>query len=155
MHQGAFLERVLRTYRHQCAFCALQHVELLDAAHITPDSALHGEPVVSNGMSLCRLHHAAFDRLFLGFHPDYVIPVRPDILYEIDGPMLRHGRGCRAADFGAEQAIRSAGCGEAGGEVDGVFGGWVRGQGIRGDDLIAFPTKQTETRTVNSATDPW
>ena len=42
-------------------------------------------------MSLCRLHHAAFDRLLLGVHPDYVIHVRPDILYEIDGPMLKHG----------------------------------------------------------------
>ena len=91
IHQGAFRERVLRAYRNQCAFCALQHVELLDAAHITPDSALHGEPVVSNGMSLCRLHHAAFDRLLLGVHPDYLIHVRADILYEIDGPMLRHG----------------------------------------------------------------
>ena len=26
-----------------------------------------------------------------GVRPDYVIHVRPDILYEIDGPMLRHG----------------------------------------------------------------
>ena len=42
-------------------------------------------------MSLCRLHHAAFDRLLLGVHLDYVIHVRPDILYEIDDPMLRHG----------------------------------------------------------------
>ena len=91
IHQSAFRERVLRAYRNQCTFCALQHVELLDAAHITPDSALHGEPVVSNGMSLCRLHHAAFDRLLLGVHPDYVIHVRPDILHEIDGPMLKHG----------------------------------------------------------------
>ena len=44
---------MLRAYRHQCAFCAPQHDELLDAAHITPDSALLGEPVVSNGMSFC------------------------------------------------------------------------------------------------------
>ena len=91
IHQGAFRERVLRAYRNQCAFCALQHVELLDAAHITPDSALHGEPVVSNEMSLCRLHHAAFDRLMLGVHPSYVIHVRRDILEEVDGPMLKHG----------------------------------------------------------------
>ena len=91
IHQGAFRERVLLAYRRQCAFCRLQHTELLDAAHITPDSAMHGEPVVSNGMSLCRLHHAAFDRLLLGVHPSYVIHVRPDILYEIDGPMLKHG----------------------------------------------------------------
>ena len=27
---------------------------------------MDGEAVVSNGMSLCRLHHAAFDRLLLG-----------------------------------------------------------------------------------------
>ncbi len=91
IHQGAFRERVLRAYRGQCAFCSLQHRELLDAAHITPDSALHGEPVVSNGMSLCRLHHAAFDQLLLGVHPSYVIHVRRDILEEVDGPMLRHG----------------------------------------------------------------
>ena len=91
IHQGAFRERVLLAYGRQCAFCSLRHTELLDAAHIIPDSELHGEPVVSNGMSLCRLHHAAFDRLLLGVHPDYVIHVRPDILYEIDGPMLRHG----------------------------------------------------------------
>ena len=31
------------------------------------------------------------DRSFLGVHPDYLIHVRADILYEIDGPMLRHG----------------------------------------------------------------
>ena len=91
IHQGAFRERVLLAYQRRCAFCSLRHEELLDAAHIIPDSELHGEPIVSNGMSLCRLHHAAFDRLLLGVHPDYVIHVRPDILYEIDGPMLKHG----------------------------------------------------------------
>ena len=91
IHQRAFRERVLRAYRHQCAFCSLRHGELLDAAHIIPDSELKGDPVVSNGMSLCRLHHAAFDRLILGVHPDYVIHVRRDVLEEVDGPMLRHG----------------------------------------------------------------
>ena len=45
IHQRAFRERVLRAYRHQCAFCSLRHGELLDAAHITPCSA-HGVPVV-------------------------------------------------------------------------------------------------------------
>ena len=91
IHQGAFRERVLLAYRGQCAFCSLQHRELLDAAHIIPDRELRGEPVVSNGMSLCRLHHAAFDRLMLGVHPNFVIHVRRDILEEVDGPMLRHG----------------------------------------------------------------
>ena len=55
------------------------------------DSELHGEPVVSNGMSLCRLRYAAFDRLLLGVYPDCAIDVRRDIFEEVDGPMMRHG----------------------------------------------------------------
>ncbi len=35
--------------------------------------------------------HAAYDRHFIGITPDYQIIVREDLLYEIDGPMLRHG----------------------------------------------------------------
>ncbi len=90
LHQGAFRERVLRAYRNQCAFCHLRHSELLDAAHIIPDAEPEGEPVVRNGISLCRLHHAAFDRFFLAVRPDHIIEVRPDVLEEIDGPTLQH-----------------------------------------------------------------
>ena len=90
LHQGAFRERVLQAYRHQCAFCRLRHTELLDAAHIIPDTEPEGEPVVPNGLSLCRLHHAAFDRFFLSVRPDLVIEVRPDVLEESDGPTLQH-----------------------------------------------------------------
>src|SRR5436853_112489 len=45
LHQRAFRERVLSAYRHQCAFCRLRHEELLDAAHIVPDSEPQGEPL--------------------------------------------------------------------------------------------------------------
>ena len=90
VHQGAFRERVLRAYRHQCAICQLRHDELLEAAHIIPDPEPDGEPVVSNGLSLCRLHHAAFDRFFVGVRPDHVIQVRQDVLEEADGPTLRY-----------------------------------------------------------------
>ncbi len=90
LHQRAFRERVLDAYRHQCAFCRFRHEELLDAAHIVPD-ADEGEPVVTNGLALCKLHHAAFDRYFLGVRPDYVVQVRPDLLDEADGPTLVHG----------------------------------------------------------------
>ena len=62
LHQRAFRERVLDAYRRQCAFCRLRHEELLDAAHIVPDNAPEGEPVVRNGLALCALHHTAFDR---------------------------------------------------------------------------------------------
>jgi putative restriction endonuclease len=91
LHQQAFRARVIEAYRTRCAFCRLRHQELLDAAHITADSEATGEPVVSNGLSLCKLHHAAFDRHFLTVRPDYVIEVRRSILEEEDGPMLLHG----------------------------------------------------------------
>ena len=66
----------------------MRHRELLDAAHITPDREPEGEPVVSNGLALCKLHHAAFDGFFFAVRPDYVIEVRPSVLAETDGPML-------------------------------------------------------------------
>lgn len=91
LHQCAFRVRVLRAYRQTCALCRLRHDELLDAAHIVADSDPHGEPVVANGLALCKLHHAAFDRDFLGIRPDCVVEIRRDILEETDGPMLLHG----------------------------------------------------------------
>src|SRR4029079_3717954 len=53
LHQRTFRERVLEAYRRQCAFCRLRHEELLDAAHIVPDSQTEGEPRVPNGLALC------------------------------------------------------------------------------------------------------
>jgi putative restriction endonuclease len=91
LHQRAFRERVLEAYRSQCSLCQLRHRELLDAAHIIADSDLAGEPVVTNGIALCKLHHAAFDSFILGISPDYVVHVRPDVLAEHDGPLLRYG----------------------------------------------------------------
>jgi putative restriction endonuclease len=88
LHQVAFRERVLRAYRERCALCRLGHRALLDAAHITPDADPMGEPLVSNGLALCKLHHAAFDQFFFGVTPDYRIDVRRSILEEADGPML-------------------------------------------------------------------
>ena len=91
VHQQAFRARVIEAYRTHCALCRLRHQELLDAAHITADTEATGEPVVSNGLSLCKLHHAAFDRHFLTVRPDYTVEVRRSILEETDGPMLIHG----------------------------------------------------------------
>ncbi len=88
LHQRSFRERVLNAYKRQCAFCRFRHEEMLDAAHIVPDAHPEGEPLVQNGLALCTLHHAAFDRYFVGLRPDYVIEVRPDLLHEKDGPTL-------------------------------------------------------------------
>ncbi len=91
LHQETFRQRVLRAYRERCAICRLKHTELLEAAHILPDGHPRGEPIVPNGLALCRLHHAAFDRYVIGIRPDLVIEVRADVLEERDGPMLRYG----------------------------------------------------------------
>ena len=91
LHQRLFRERVLAAYRQQCALCRLRHASLLEAAHIIPDSDPDGEPVTSNGLSMCKIHHAAFDQNIIGVRPDYKVEVRGDILTEIDGPMLKYG----------------------------------------------------------------
>ena len=91
LHQNAFRIKVLRAYRDTCSICRLHHSVLLDAAHILGDTHALGEPVVSNGLALCKLHHAAFDSNMLGIRPDLVVEIRSDVLREIDGPMLLHG----------------------------------------------------------------
>ena len=91
LHQTSFRERVIAAYDEHCALCTLRHRELLDAAHIIPDTEESGEPVIQNGISLCKIHHAAYDQNILGITPEYRIKMRNDILEEIDGPMLRYG----------------------------------------------------------------
>jgi len=91
LHQKAFRTRVLNAYRRRCSLCRLKHERLLDAAHILPDSDPRGEPIVPNGLALCKLHHAAFDQNLIGIRPDHRVLVHPDVLREKDGPMLLHG----------------------------------------------------------------
>lgn len=91
LHQQAFRERVLLAYRETCGICRLRQRELLDAAHILPDRHPQRLPMVTNGLALCTLHHAAFDRQVLGVRPDLIVEVRGDVLREEDGPMLVHG----------------------------------------------------------------
>ncbi len=91
LHQRRFRELVVGAYRQRCAVCRLHHPELLDAAHILPDRDERGRPEVPNGLSLCKIHHGAFDERILGVDPDYRIHIREDVLAEHDGPMLLHG----------------------------------------------------------------
>lgn len=91
LHQRVFRSRVLMAYSGKCSICRLKHAELLDAAHIVGDSHPKGQPVVPNGISLCKIHHAAFDHKILGIRPDLSIHIREDILEEIDGWMLKGG----------------------------------------------------------------
>jgi putative restriction endonuclease len=88
LHQGRFRGLVLPAYRDRCAICRLKEIRLLDAAHITADSETAGAAAIQNGLSLCTIHHRAFDQQLVGVTPDYVVRVSPRLLDEQDGPML-------------------------------------------------------------------
>ncbi|MCW4386251.1 HNH endonuclease [Salinibacterium sp. SYSU T00001] len=91
LHQPAFRAKVMHAYSDACAICSLRHLELLDAAHIIADHEATGFASVTNGLALCKIHHAAYDRNLLGISPDYRVHIDNDLLDEVDGPMLRHG----------------------------------------------------------------
>lgn len=91
LHQERFRKLVVDAYRRRCAVCSLRHLELLDAAHILPDRDERGKPEIPNGLSLCKIHHGAYDANILGISPTYRIEIRTDVLEERDGPMLQHG----------------------------------------------------------------
>jgi putative restriction endonuclease len=112
LHQARFRARVIPAYRSQCAVCRLKEVRLLDAAHIVGDADARGDPIVSNGLSLCSLHHRAFDEDLVGVTPDYVVHVSQRLRDDDDGPMLEvlktaHGRPIavpRRAEWQPDQA---------------------------------------------------
>ena len=77
-------------YIHSSTLFRLKHSDLLNAAQMIANKR-KGEPVVSNGLSLCKIHHAAFGNNILGISSDYIAMIRDDILHEKDCPMLKHG----------------------------------------------------------------
>ena len=97
MHQGRFRGLVLPAYREQCTICRLKEVRLLDAAHIVADVEPRGVPVISNGLSLCSIHHRAFDEDLVGISPDYKVHVAGRLLDDEDGPMLDVLKGFQGA----------------------------------------------------------
>ncbi len=92
VHQPLFRAQVITAYGCQCAMCRLKYASLLDAAHILRDGHPRGDPIVANGLALCKIHHAAFDQNLIGVRPDTLaVEVRRDVREETDGPMLLHG----------------------------------------------------------------
>ena len=71
IRDNSFKSRVLTSYSNRCAFCSIQ-LKLIDAAHIVPVQH-NGTDETSNGISLCALHHRAFDRNLITFNQDYQI----------------------------------------------------------------------------------
>lgn len=88
VHQRRFRGAVLPAYLNRCAICRLREGQLLDAAHIVGDAEELGEPVISNGLSLCSIHHRAFDEDLVGISPDLIVHVSRRLLEDDDGPML-------------------------------------------------------------------
>lgn len=88
VHQARFRARVVPAYGERCAICRLKESRLLDAAHIVGDLEEKGEPTISNGLSLCSIHHRAFDHDLVGITPDYNVRVARRLLEDDDGPML-------------------------------------------------------------------
>ena len=89
-----FRRRVLGAYNHRCAMCGVQ-LDLLDAAHILPVAADNSTDDTNNGVALCKLHHAAFDRNLVSFDERYRIEVSNSELQRLAG--IQRGGG--ADDF--------------------------------------------------------
>lgn len=70
--EADFRRRVLGAYGHRCAMCGIQ-LELIDAAHILPVVADNSTDETNNGVALCKLHHAAFDRNLVSFNEEFRI----------------------------------------------------------------------------------
>jgi len=92
LHQASFRHAVLAAYGGRCAISHIREPRLLDAAHIIVDAdAQLGQPIVSNGLPLTKLHHAALDAHLIGIDPDYRIHVSDRLLEIHDGPFLELG----------------------------------------------------------------
>jgi putative restriction endonuclease len=70
----------------------LPEPRLLDAADIIVDQHEQlGQPIISNGLPLTKIHHAAFDANLIGIDPDFRIHVADRLLEIHDGPFLELG----------------------------------------------------------------
>ena len=82
LHALDFRQRVLDAYTHHCAVCSMQ-LRLVEAAHILPVAEPDSTNETSNGISLCALHHRAYDRAMLTFDPDYKVHVNEKYVDEL------------------------------------------------------------------------
>lgn len=67
-----FRKLVYDAYQNKCAMCGIQ-LNLVEAAHIVPHSHDKGTDDVTNGISLCALHHNAYDSSLIFFDEKFNI----------------------------------------------------------------------------------
>ncbi|MYD43340.1 MAG: HNH endonuclease [Gammaproteobacteria bacterium] len=89
LHQASFREALIHAYDGRCAISNLPEPKLIDAAHIYPDANEEfGQPIVSNGLPLSKIHHAAFDSDLIGIDPEFRVHVSRRLISRRDGPLL-------------------------------------------------------------------
>jgi putative restriction endonuclease len=86
VRNSAFRRNIVSLYQQNCALCRLKIIsqdgqDIVDGAHIKPFSEFHDDRF-DNGIALCKNHHWAFDRGWLGVNDDYKIIVPPHRIYE-------------------------------------------------------------------------
>ncbi|XWK91257.1 MAG: HNH endonuclease [Phormidium sp.] len=78
-----FRKAVVYVYDYRCAFCRMRVMNslsqnIVDGAHIKPFSQFF-DSRVTNGVSLCKNHHWAFDQGWFAINDDYKILVTNDL----------------------------------------------------------------------------
>lgn len=119
LHQPEFRGRVLHAYERHCTVCRLDRPQLLDAAHIVPDSQETGHALVTNGLALCKIHHAAYDANILGIDLTQ---------WFTSSPRCWSHRTARCWNTASRTCTISDSCGHRGGQVTGpIATGWLCG----------------------------
>lgn len=81
LHQSPLREAALRKYGARCMYCGLAVVDVLEAAHVIPDSE-GGAASTGNIRILCANHHRAFDKGLLKLDGARLVrtPGAPEVL---------------------------------------------------------------------------
>lgn len=90
VRDAKFRPEVLRAYSHRCALCPFA-LNLVDAAHIIPVQRPRSTDEVTNGLALCRLHHAAYDGALVGVKSDYSVVINTGVVSRLQELGFAHG----------------------------------------------------------------
>jgi hypothetical protein len=83
IRKRSFRQAIIEAYDFRCAVCGLKinspkrNIWEVQGAHIVPHS-FNGKDDILNGLSLCHLHHWAFDVGWFSMLDDYTVTVSPE-----------------------------------------------------------------------------
>ena len=67
----------------------IRRLRLTRTLHISDKDEILGQPVVTNGLLLSKIHHTAFDAHLTGIDPNYKVHVAERLLEQRGGPTLQ------------------------------------------------------------------